>query len=382
MVPTSRVGVVVYRDQGDEYVTKWSDLSFKTDKLHELHLQHHRRGRRRLGGGGARGRRRRHHELSWRKKSKKIIILIGGSPPHPEDVDSRSSTLVAQVPPATAASLSTIDVTDHLHLTFNRELWHSLHGNKPFEPPPKPEFYKQVTRGLRRPRQGRRRRAGRAGRRQGADPRRAGAHLRLALEDRDGRSTSRSCRSADAPRGGAWSTAGCLSGLLLGRGAPGARRCRPREIRAQARGRSAARAAMPRSEQQRVAQLGPLVLGVHRSVATTPPAPATRAQRRDELRGAFEAIYGPLNGIYAARSEQAREHVAGVMDQDGDLEALYETQDFQRVAGGRRRGALLPATGSTTTAPASTTARAQKELLEAARERVLASSPSAIRRAS
>src|SRR5215470_2861215 len=33
MVPTARVGVVVYRDQGDEYVVKWSDLSFKTDKL-------------------------------------------------------------------------------------------------------------------------------------------------------------------------------------------------------------------------------------------------------------------------------------------------------------------------------------------------------------
>src|SRR5690606_5133247 len=33
MVPTSRVGIVAYRDQGDEYVVKWSDLSFRTDKL-------------------------------------------------------------------------------------------------------------------------------------------------------------------------------------------------------------------------------------------------------------------------------------------------------------------------------------------------------------
>jgi hypothetical protein len=29
MVPTSRVGIVAYRDQGDEYVTKWTDLSFQ-----------------------------------------------------------------------------------------------------------------------------------------------------------------------------------------------------------------------------------------------------------------------------------------------------------------------------------------------------------------
>ena len=42
-------------------------------------------------------------------------------------------------------TLSTIDVTDHLHLSFNRELWKSLHGNKPFEAPPKPAFYQQVT---------------------------------------------------------------------------------------------------------------------------------------------------------------------------------------------------------------------------------------------
>ncbi len=33
MVPTSRVAVVAYRDKGDEYVTKWVDFSFKTDKV-------------------------------------------------------------------------------------------------------------------------------------------------------------------------------------------------------------------------------------------------------------------------------------------------------------------------------------------------------------
>ena len=33
MVPASRVAVVAYRDKGDEYVTKWVDFSFKTDKV-------------------------------------------------------------------------------------------------------------------------------------------------------------------------------------------------------------------------------------------------------------------------------------------------------------------------------------------------------------
>src|SRR5215470_13430845 len=143
MVPTARVGVVVYRDKGDEYVVKWSDLSFKTDKLRSFISNI------RAAGGGdweeavLEGVEAAVHELSWRKKSKKIIILIGGSPPHPEDVKPLEE-LVRKFRQDNG-SLSTIDVTDHLHLSFNRELWHSLYGNKPFVAPPKPEFYKQVT---------------------------------------------------------------------------------------------------------------------------------------------------------------------------------------------------------------------------------------------
>jgi len=143
LVPTTRVGVVVYRDQGDEYVTKWSDLSFKTDKLKSFISNIT------AAGGGdweeavLEGVDAAIHELSWRKKSKKIIILIGGSPPHPDDVKPLED-LVKKFR-QDGGSLSTVDVTDYLHLEFNRELWHSLYGNKPFVPPPKPDFYGQVT---------------------------------------------------------------------------------------------------------------------------------------------------------------------------------------------------------------------------------------------
>jgi hypothetical protein len=143
MVPTARIGVVVYRDKGDEYVTKWSDLSFKTDKLRTFISNIT------AAGGGdweeavLDGIDAAVHELSWRKKSKKIIILIGGSPPHPQDLPALEQ-LIRKFR-QDGGSVSTIDVTDHLHLSFNRELWRSLYGNKPFVPPPKPEFYQQVT---------------------------------------------------------------------------------------------------------------------------------------------------------------------------------------------------------------------------------------------
>ena len=143
MVPTARIGVVVYRDQGDDYVVKWSDLSFKTEKLRSFISNIT------AAGGGdweeavLEGVDAAIHELNWRKKSKKIIVLIGGSPPHPDDVKPLEQ--MVRKFRQDGGSLSTVDVTDYLHLSFNRELWHSLYGDKPFVPPPKPDFYKQVT---------------------------------------------------------------------------------------------------------------------------------------------------------------------------------------------------------------------------------------------
>ncbi len=143
MVPTSRVGIVAYRDQGDEYVTRWTDLSFRTDKLVSFVSQIS------ASGGGD------YEEavleaidtaiqdLAWRKKSKKVIILIGGSPPHPEDVDPLEQ--VVRAFKDDGGHLSTIDVTDGLHLRFSQWMWRSLHGGKPFEPSPKPEYYHAVT---------------------------------------------------------------------------------------------------------------------------------------------------------------------------------------------------------------------------------------------
>ncbi len=143
MVPTSRIGIVAYRDHGDEYVVKWSDLSFRTDKLTSFI------GTLSAAGGGdweeavLAGVEAAITELSWRRKSKKIIVLIGGSPPHPGDVEPL--TALVRAFHADGGTLSTIDVTDHLHLEFHRAMWRSLHGDKPFSPPPKADFYQQVT---------------------------------------------------------------------------------------------------------------------------------------------------------------------------------------------------------------------------------------------
>jgi len=143
MVPTSRVGIVVYRDKGDDYVTKWSDLSFHTQKLQDF-LSHIT-----ADGGGDWEEAVKEaldtavHELKWRKQSKKIIILVGGSPPHPWDVDDVRR--IVRDFHRDGGYISTIDVTQRQHEEFDRQMWRSLHGKEPYQPSPMPEFYKQVS---------------------------------------------------------------------------------------------------------------------------------------------------------------------------------------------------------------------------------------------
>lgn len=143
MVPTSRVGIVVYRDQGDEYVVKWSDLSFHTEKLRTFLSDITASG----GGDWEEavfdGLDTAVNELTWRKRSRKIIVLVGGSPPHPEDLQATRELVAAFR--KEGGYLSAIDVTDRLHIQFNKALWRSLHGDEPFVPGEKPDFYQQVT---------------------------------------------------------------------------------------------------------------------------------------------------------------------------------------------------------------------------------------------
>ncbi len=144
MVPTSRIGVVVYRDAGDDYVVKWTDLSFHTQKLQDF-LSHIN-----ADGGGdweeavKEGLDAAVNDLKWRKQSKRIIILVGGSPPHPWDVDD-VHTIVHDFRKS-GGYISTIDVTKRQHEEFDRHLWQSLHGKQPYKPAPLPDFYKEVSR--------------------------------------------------------------------------------------------------------------------------------------------------------------------------------------------------------------------------------------------
>lgn len=142
LVPTARVGVVAFRDRGDEYVVRYADLSFHSDKVRSF------LSRLRASGGGdweegvLDGLESAVNDLSWRRHSKKVIILVGSSPPHPEDMPA-IRTLVESFH-RRGGIVSTIDITERLHHEFYRMIHKSLHGTEPTTVPPAPEFYRQV----------------------------------------------------------------------------------------------------------------------------------------------------------------------------------------------------------------------------------------------
>lgn len=144
LVPTARIGTVAYRDYGDEYVTRWSDLTFHSRKVKAFLSQV------RADGGGdweeavGEALEAAIDDLSWRQNSKKVIILVGSSPPHPEEMPDIIE--MATQFHRRGGIISTIDITQRLHEEHHRFIYRSLHGTDPTEYPPLPEHYLETSR--------------------------------------------------------------------------------------------------------------------------------------------------------------------------------------------------------------------------------------------
>ena len=143
MVDTTRVGIVAYRDRGEEYVTRWMDFSFSTSKLQGFlaNLE--------AGGGGDwpealyEGVDVAIHDLNWRKKSRRIIVLVSGSSPHPETVSNIMN--LAQGFRSQGGVVSAMDLAEKMHEDFERALWkQTAYLTKvAFKVSPLPGFYRE-----------------------------------------------------------------------------------------------------------------------------------------------------------------------------------------------------------------------------------------------
>lgn len=143
LVPIARVGVVAFRDRGEDFVVRWTDLSFHASKI-ESFITHLRAD----GGGdweeGVRqGIEAAIDELTWRRRSKRVIIIVGSSPPHKEDKDAIAA-LAAEFRDA-GGVISAIDVTKQMHEEYEQKLHEWLYGKPPDKITPLPAFYKEVS---------------------------------------------------------------------------------------------------------------------------------------------------------------------------------------------------------------------------------------------
>lgn len=86
LVPTSRVGLVTYRDSDESFVTRSHPLSFGTMSLNNFLRQINAEGGGDYQEAIDEGLRVAIQEMNWRPKAKKIIVLIGDAPPHTEKV--------------------------------------------------------------------------------------------------------------------------------------------------------------------------------------------------------------------------------------------------------------------------------------------------------
>ena len=111
LVPTTRIGLVAYRDNGDDFVTKAYPLTHKTQQLQKF-LQ----GINPVGGGDYEeavyeGLRKAIAEFNWDKGSKKIILVIGDAPPHKQDMQ-KTKELITKFRNQMGGMVATLDTSN------------------------------------------------------------------------------------------------------------------------------------------------------------------------------------------------------------------------------------------------------------------------------
>jgi Mg-chelatase subunit ChlD len=128
--PSVRVGLVAYRDRGDEYVTKVLPLTSDLDEVYSTLMSY------RANGGGDTPEDVRHaladgvRNAGWSPRTAgvaQIIFLVGDAPPH-EDYEEQPSTLTSTAEAVKAGMIvNTIQCGD---LPGTREVWQAIaqHG--------------------------------------------------------------------------------------------------------------------------------------------------------------------------------------------------------------------------------------------------------------
>jgi Mg-chelatase subunit ChlD len=110
LVPTARIGLVAYRDRGDDFVTKSFPLTHKTQQLKQFLKGIDPAGGSDYAEAVDEGLRVAIDEFNWGKNSKKIILVIGDAPPHREDMQ-KATDLVEKFRNQMGGMVATLDIS-------------------------------------------------------------------------------------------------------------------------------------------------------------------------------------------------------------------------------------------------------------------------------
>jgi len=142
LVPIARIGVVAFRDKGEAFSVKWSDLSFHSSKTQGFIKNLEADGGGDYEEGVRQGLEAAMDDLSWRKRSKRVIILVGSSPPHKKDMPAILA--LAKEFHDTGGVISAIDLSQRMHEEYEYRYSMQRFGKPPAHYTPLPPFYKQV----------------------------------------------------------------------------------------------------------------------------------------------------------------------------------------------------------------------------------------------
>ncbi len=142
LVPNARVGLVLYKDKGEDFLVRKSDLTFHLEKLQSFirNIQ--------AGGGGdyeeavMDGLKAATQQMNWRKYAHRVIVLVPSSPAHPGEVQQTEEFIRAFH--ANGGTVHVLDLADIMHRNYEIEFNTRMYGKPPDQISPMPQFLKEL----------------------------------------------------------------------------------------------------------------------------------------------------------------------------------------------------------------------------------------------
>jgi hypothetical protein len=142
LVPNARVGLVLYKDRGEDFVVRKSDLTFHLDKLRSFisGIQ--------AGGGGdyeeavADGLKAATQQINWRKYAHRVIVLVPSSPAHPQEEQQAEEFVRAFH--QNGGLVYILDLAEIMHRNYEVEVSIRMYGHPPDQISALPPFLKDL----------------------------------------------------------------------------------------------------------------------------------------------------------------------------------------------------------------------------------------------